>query len=189
MLRGVRTHHSGNLSHATRLCATTVHWASAGSRQPDRPEAALSDPVDTLHLEHQVCLGLSIASRGVIAAYKPLLEPLGLTHPQYLVMVALWQYGPLSVKELGGLLALDSGTLSPLLKRLETIGVVQRRRGVSDERSVTVSVTEQGEQMRERAQQVHGGVVEQLGLEPAELEQLRRALERVIAATTRSSPA
>ncbi len=101
-------------------------------------------------------------------------------------MVALWQYGPLSVKELGGLLALDSGTLSPLLKRLEGVGLVQRQRGVPDERSVTISVTDKGEQLRERAQEVHGGVVRQLGLEPDELEQLHHVLHRVISATTRT---
>src|ERR1700710_3345454 len=85
-----------------------------------RPRAA-----DPLELERQVCFALSIASRSVLAVYRPLLEPLGLTHPQYLVMLALWGRSPLSVKELAGLLALDPGTLSPLLKRLEAVGRVE----------------------------------------------------------------
>ncbi len=145
---------------------------------PDQPE--LVDPLD---LEQQVCFGLSIAARGVVAAYRPLLAPLGLTHPQYLVMVALWQYGPLSVKELGRLLALDSGTLSPLLKRLEAGGLVRRTRGTPDERLVTIVLTERGQQLRSEAEQVHAGVVQRLGLTPDELAQLQRALSRVIATT------
>ena len=145
---------------------------------PDQPE--LEDPLD---LEQQVCFGLSIAARGVVATYRPLLAPLGLTHPQYLVMVALWQYGPLSVKELGRLLALDSGTLSPLLKRLEASGLVKRTRGTPDERLVTIVLTERGRQMRSEAEAVHAGVVERLGLTSAELDQLQNALSRVIATT------
>ena len=74
---------------------------------------------DPLALEQQVCFALSVAARNVVAVYRPWLEPMGLTHPQYLVMLALWQYGPLSVKRLSGLLQLDPGTLSPLIKRLE----------------------------------------------------------------------
>ena len=74
---------------------------------------------DPLALEQQVCFALAVAARNVIAVYRPLLEPMGLTHPQYLVMLALWQHEPLSVRELGRLLQLDPGTLSPLLKRLE----------------------------------------------------------------------
>ena len=139
---------------------------------------------DPLDLEQQVCFGLSIAARGVVAAYRPLLEPLGLTHPQYLVMVALWQHGPLSVKQLGGLLALDSGTLSPLLKRLESGGLVRRERTSRDERSVVVSVTEQGQRLRADAERVHDGVVRILGLDEAELHRLHKVLGRVIGATT-----
>src|ERR1700761_5320498 len=77
------------------------------------------DVVDPLALENQVCFALAVAARSVIALYRPLLDPMGLTHPQYLVMLALWGSSPLSVKEIGGLLQLDSATLSPLLKRLQ----------------------------------------------------------------------
>ena len=83
---------------------------------------------DMLALERQVCFALSVAARNVVAVYRPVLEPLGLTHPQYLVMLALWQHGPLSVKDLSGLLQLDPGTLSPLLKRLEAAGLLRRER-------------------------------------------------------------
>src|SRR5688500_7830901 len=86
------------------------------------------DAEDMLALERQVCFALSVAARNVVAVYRPVLEPLGLTHPQYLVMLALWQHGPLSVRELSGLLQLDPGTLSPLLKRLEAAGYVRRDR-------------------------------------------------------------
>jgi DNA-binding MarR family transcriptional regulator len=139
----------------------------------------MPESTDSLDLEQQVCYALSIAARGVVAAYKPLLDPLGLTHPQYLVMVALWQHGPLQVKELGALLALDSGTLSPLLKRLEAMGMVSRRRSERDERQVTVSVTDQGRELRQAAQEVHEQVVLRLGLDDDELTLLQDVLKRV----------
>src|SRR3954454_18222410 len=97
----------------------------------EREQPALIDP---LALENQVCFALSIAARGVVAVYKPLLEPMGLSHPQYLVMLALWQRDPLSGKELCSLLRLDPGTLSPLLKRLEATGYITRDRDRADER-------------------------------------------------------
>jgi DNA-binding MarR family transcriptional regulator len=139
--------------------------------------------VDPMALEQQVCYRLSIAARGVVAAYKPLLEPLGLTHPQYLAMVALWQHGPLQVKELGAFLCLDSGTLSPLLKRLSAMGLVQRERRPDDERQVVVTLTERGEQMREPAQKVHDEIVRILGLDEEELAQLQSVLDQVTEAT------
>ena len=139
--------------------------------------------VDPLDLEQQVCYALSIAARGVVAAYKPLLAPLGLTHPQYLAMVALWQHGPLQVKDLGSLLSLDSGTLSPLLKRLDATGLVRRERSPLDERQVTVTLTEAGQQLRGRAERVHEEIVRRLGLGEDELAQLRSVLQRVATAT------
>ncbi|HYO40250.1 MAG TPA: MarR family transcriptional regulator [Nocardioidaceae bacterium] len=136
-------------------------------------------PSDPLSLERQVCYGLSIASRGVIAAYKPFLDPLGLTHPQYLVMVGLWQHGTLTVKDLGALLSLNSGTLSPLLKRLETTGLVTRQRSAADERQVTVALTERGTLLRERAIGVQKEVEKRLGLTQDELARLQAVLTRV----------
>ena len=87
---------------------------------------------DPLALEQQVCFALSVAARNVVAVYRPWLEPMGLTHPQYLVMLALWQHGPLSVKALSRLLQLDPGTLSPLIKRLEAAGLLRRNRDPRD---------------------------------------------------------
>ena len=140
-----------------------------------------------MDLEQQVCFGLSIAARGVVAAYRPLLQPLGLTHPQYLVMVSLWQHGPQTVKQLGTMLMLDSGTVSPLLKRLETMGHVRRSRSGSDERQVVVELTEQGSRLRAEAVHVHDEVVRRLGLSAGELEHLQDVLEQLIEATTRST--
>ena len=150
-----------------------------------RREVTLSDRRTSrpLDLESQVCFGLSIAARGVVAAYRPLLQPLGLTHPQYLVMVSLWQHGPLTVRRLGELLMLDSGTVSPLVTRLETMGLVRRSRGGSDARQVRVELTDRGERLRAQAEAVHGQVVERLGLSPGQIEQLQRVLEQLIAAT------
>ena len=106
--------------------------------------AEYSEEVDLLALDRQVCFALAVASRSVIALYRPLLEPMGLTHPQYLVMLALWEESPLSVKQLSGLLQLDPGTLSPLLKRLESAGYVTRQRDPRDERSLAVPLPTPG---------------------------------------------
>ncbi|GID32989.1 MarR family winged helix-turn-helix transcriptional regulator [Paractinoplanes brasiliensis] len=137
---------------------------------------------DPLELERQVCFALSVASRSVVGLYRPLLEPMGLTHPQYLVMLALWQHAPRSGRELSRLLQLDPGTLSPLLKRLETIGYVDRQRDPSDERSLAVTLTAEGRALRARAEKIPPAIVTRLGLPVEELESLHAALTRVIAA-------
>ena len=139
--------------------------------------------VDQLTLEQQVCFTLSVADRRVVGVYRPLLEPLGLTHPQYLVMIALWQYAPVPMRRLGRLLALDSGTLSPLIKRLEVAGLVVREKG-PDERSVTIDLTDRGWGLREQARSVPDGVLRRLGLELSELYDLRDRLVTLIAAAT-----
>jgi MarR family transcriptional regulator, organic hydroperoxide resistance regulator len=157
----------------------------------DREETALSaesvspDPLD---LESQVCFALSVADRRVVAVYRPFLEPLGLTHPQYLAMIALWQHAPVTLKRLGALLALDSGTLSPLLKRLETAGLVQRRRDTADERSLLVDVTAEGRRLRERAEHVPHAVMQRLGLGLDDLEPMRRVLDRLIQGAGEQGP-
>ncbi|GLZ39742.1 MarR family transcriptional regulator [Actinokineospora sp. NBRC 105648] len=138
--------------------------------------------MDPLALERQVCFALAIASRSVISVYRPLLEPMGLTHPQYLVMLALWQSAPLSVKELSGMLALEPATLSPLLKRLEANGYVRRDRSVDDERALAVALTDAGAALRERALEIPPAIVARLGMEISELTALHGALTRVIAA-------
>jgi len=145
----------------------------------------MSDAIDTtdpLVLEQQVCFALSVAARGVVAVYRPLLEPMGLTHPQYLVMLALWQYAPVSVRRLSELLQLDPGTLSPLLKRLEAIGYLRRERNPADERSLAITLTTAGRELRKRAEQIPPAVIERLGMPIDELKQLHAALTRVIAA-------
>src|SRR3954471_20366352 len=96
---------------------------------------------DPLALEHQVCFALAVASRSVIALYRPVLEPMGLTHPQYLVMLALWERSPRSLRDLSEALQLDPGTLSPLVKRLERSGLVARARDPKDERSLALTLT------------------------------------------------
>jgi DNA-binding MarR family transcriptional regulator len=142
----------------------------------------MPDIADPLALERQVCFALSVASRSVVAVYRPLLEPMGLTHPQYLVMLALWQRAPLSVKELSALLQLDPGTLSPLLKRLEAAGYIRRQRNPGDERTLAVTLTEAGAALRARAEQIPAAVVARLGMGLDELQRLHESLTRVIAA-------
>ena len=139
---------------------------------------------DPLRLERQVCFALVVASRSVLGVYRPLLEPLGLTHPQYLVMLALWGETPLSVGRIGSLLQLDSPTLSPLLKRLEAAGLITRTRSGDDERQVHIDLTDEGKALREKALAIPPAVVEKLGMEIPELEALHAALTRVIAAAS-----
>ena len=142
-------------------------------------------PADPLQLEAQVCFGLAVAARTVIALYRPLLDPLGLTHPQYLVMLALWERSPRSVKEVATALSLDSATLSPCLKRMEAGGLVTRTRSRADERVLTVDLTDVGRALCERARSVPVAVQQRLGMDPDELRDLHAALTRVIAAATR----
>jgi MarR family transcriptional regulator, organic hydroperoxide resistance regulator len=139
--------------------------------------AKLEDP---LALDQQVCFALAVAARNVVAVYRPLLEPMGLTHPQYLVMLALWQHQPLSVRELSRLLQLDPGTLSPLLKRLETSGLVVRGRDKNDERTLAVTLTDKGRLLRDDAEKIPPAVVDKLGMDLEELRALHASLTRVI---------
>src|SRR3954453_12444139 len=127
----------------------TAQPTVALSRLDDEADDPASQ--DPLRLERQVCFALALASRGVIALYRPLLEPLQLTHPQYLVMLALWQYEPLSVRRLAELVSLEPATLSPLLKRLQVTGYVERERDPADERSLRVTLTSQGCDLRRQA--------------------------------------
>jgi DNA-binding MarR family transcriptional regulator len=134
---------------------------------------------DPLRLERQVCFALVLANRAVLAVYRPLLDPLELTHPQYLVMLALLGDAPLSVKDIGELLQLDSPTLSPLLKRLEVSGYVTRRRDPLDERNLLIDLTRAGRALRSEAEKIPGAVVEKLGVSLADLEELHTVLTRV----------
>jgi DNA-binding MarR family transcriptional regulator len=144
-------------------------------------EATVENP---LALQEQVCFALAVASRSVIALYRPVLEPLGLTHPQYLVMLALWEHEPVSVRDLSHLLQLDPGTLSPLLKRLESAGLIRRERNPRDERALAVELTREGRALRRKALKVPPAIVERLGMDIDELKALQRRLTRVIEAAT-----
>ncbi|GGU93250.1 MarR family transcriptional regulator [Streptomyces albospinus] len=137
---------------------------------------------DLLRLDHQVCFSLHAASRAFGSVYRDALKELGLTYPQYLVMLVLWEHGPEPVKSIGERLRLDSGTLSPLLKRLEAAGLVHRERSPEDERSVTIRLTEAGEALRERALPVPRRIMAATGLTVDELRTLRSLLGRVTGA-------
>jgi DNA-binding MarR family transcriptional regulator len=148
----------------------------------------LAEP-NILALENQVCFALAIAARTVIGLYRPLLEPLGLTHPQYLVMLALWQESPRSVKNLSAALSLEPATLSPLLKRLEAAGYVTRERSSSDERMLDLTLTPAGRALREVALTIPLRVASALNMSVPELVQLREVLHGVIASTATTSAA
>lgn len=134
---------------------------------------------DPLALDRQVCFALAIANRAVLAVYRPILEPLGLTHPQYLVMLALWERAPMSVKDIGRALYLDSPTLSPLLKRLEASGLITRSRSHVDERQLVVDLTDEGRALRTEAEKVPGTVVDRLGISLGDLQDLHVTLTRL----------
>ena len=138
---------------------------------------------DPLALDRQVCFALAAASRSVIALYRPVLEPLGLTHPQYLVMLALWERSPRRVGDLSDELLLEPATLSPLLRRLEGAGLLTRSKDPTDERALAVALTEAGTALREKALAVPGQVVERLGMSITELEHARDVLTGLLTAS------
>jgi DNA-binding MarR family transcriptional regulator len=140
---------------------------------PDTPTT------DWLRLDQQICFSLNAASRAFGGLYRVLLKDLGLTYPQYLVMLVLWEHGDLPVKKLGEHLRLDSGTLSPLLKRLEAAGLVRRERSTRDERSVEVGLTEEGAALRERAVQVPLRIAAATGFDVEEIRSLRTRLDEL----------
>ncbi|MEU2286500.1 MarR family transcriptional regulator [Streptomyces sp. NPDC013178] len=147
---------------------------------------------DWLHLDRQICFSLHAASRAFNGVYRVILKDLGLTYPQYLVMLVLWEQGTQPVKKLGEHLRLDSGTLSPLLKRLETAGLVRRERSARDERSVEVRLTDEGVALRDRALEVPRRIVTATGLDIAEIGALRERLDQLTvaldAAAARETP-
>lgn len=142
---------------------------------------------DPLRLDRQVCFALALTNRAVLSIYRPLLEPMGLTHPQYLVMLALWGESPLSVKEIGELVQLDSPTLSPLLKRLEAAGYLTRRRDTCNERALLIDLTTAGHALRAQAERIPPAVVERLGVTLEDLEELRTVLGRINTAARRAA--
>jgi DNA-binding MarR family transcriptional regulator len=150
------------------------------------PSRAAAPEADPLALDRQVCFALAVASRSVIALYRPVLEPMGLTHPQYLVMLALWERSPRSLRDLSDALHLDPGTASPLVKRLEQNGLVTRARDAGDERNLALALTEKGARLRARAERVPPQIIERLGMPVSDLEHARDVLTALIDAAART---
>lgn len=138
------------------------------------PPAAAPYPLGS-HL----CFSVYAASHALIRAYRPLLEPLGVTYPQYLVLLVLWERDGRSVSEIGAELGLDSGTLTPLLKRMDTAGLIHRARDTDDERRVTVRLTADGEALREKAASIPGALACSMRLSTAEIRDLKSAVDRL----------
>ncbi len=143
---------------------------------------------DALKIENQVCFPLYASAKEVVRKYKPYLEPLDLTYTQYIVMMVLWEYGQLNVKELGQILYLDSGTLTPLLKKLEKKGFITRTRSDRDERNLEVAPTEKGMQLREHAVQVPAEVGNCIDLSSDELLTLHDLLHKLLGETDAPQP-
>ncbi|MFH8368132.1 MarR family winged helix-turn-helix transcriptional regulator [Streptomyces sp. NPDC018031] len=149
------------------------------SEPPAQTPAASADEHDLLRLDLQICFALHAASRAFGGVYRQVLRETRLTYPQYLALLVLWEHGEMPVKRLGDHLRLDSGTLSPLLKRMEGAGLVQRERSAHDERSVTVRLTADGAALKADAQAVPRKVIAASGLDPRELTDLRNRLHRL----------
>jgi DNA-binding MarR family transcriptional regulator len=147
-----------------------------------RPQRSTTQEAEILRLDRQICFSLHAAARAFNGVYRLVLRDLGLTYPQYLVMLVLWEHGELPVKRLGEHLRLDSGTLSPLLKRLEAAGLVRRERSALDERSVQVHLTEQGTELRARALEVPRRIGAATGFGADEIGDLRERLDVLTAA-------
>ncbi|MFG2424160.1 MarR family winged helix-turn-helix transcriptional regulator [Streptomyces sp. NPDC048448] len=145
-----------------------------GAKDPTPGEDEVS-----LLLDDQMCFALYAAQRALTNRYRPLLEEFNLTYPQYLVMLVLWEHSALPIRTLGKLLQLDYGTLTPLLKRLQTHGLVRRERQASDERSVLISLTDQGAELRERARVIPAAIGQAAGLTPSEVGQVKSLLEHL----------
>jgi DNA-binding MarR family transcriptional regulator len=138
---------------------------------------------NVLALENQVCFAITVAARATVALYRPLLEPLDLTHPQYLVMLALWEENPRTLRSLAEALRLEPATLSPLVKRLEATGYLRREKSTTDERALQVTLTEAGLDLRRIAETIPERVARTMDMSPASLVELRDTLTAVIRAT------
>ncbi len=135
---------------------------------------------DCLKLENQLCFPLYACSKEIVRRYRPFLDELDLTYPQYITMLALWEYGPMSVKDLGSKLYLDSGTLTPLLNKLEDKGYVSRRRGEKDWKLVIISLTDRGVRLKEKARKVPGSIGACIPLDAADAAELYRILRKLM---------
>lgn len=138
------------------------------------------DKYDALKLENQLCFPLYACAKEVVRAYKPFLDEIDLTYTQYIAMMVMWDKKQINVKSLGECLYLDSGTLTPLLKKLESKGYVERKRSNEDERNLIVSITEKGEALKEEAVEIPNKVRGCVNLEPEEAKQLYSILYKVL---------
>ncbi|KHL03520.1 MarR family winged helix-turn-helix transcriptional regulator [Sinomonas humi] len=163
------------------MSTSTEQHTSATPERAENPEHQ-----DDLLLERQLCFALSVASRSVVAAYRPVLEPMGLTHPQYLVMLALWERSPRTVRDVSDALLLEPATMTPLLKRLEEAGLVTRSRQAGNERALDVALTPSGKALREKALAVPGTMMARLGITREDAEDLHRSMMKLIAAAQAS---
>jgi DNA-binding MarR family transcriptional regulator len=148
---------------------------------PSRKNHSSEAVCEALLLDNQICFALYTASRLMTQAYQPLLAPLDLTYPQYVALLVLWEKDGITVSELGRRLSLDSGTLSPLLKKLEAKGVLQRERNAADERSVHLSLTAAGRELKRKAMKVPEAMACIPGLQGTKLAKLKRELEELTA--------
>ncbi|MFP5312316.1 MAG: MarR family winged helix-turn-helix transcriptional regulator [Actinomycetes bacterium] len=158
---------------------------TATESEPSGPGTAQEED---LLLEHQLCFALTVAARSVVGAYKPVLEKLNLTHPQYLVMLCLWEDSPRTVRNISEALAQEPATISPLLRRLEAAELLTRRRADGNERALAVELTPKGAALRRQALQVPGTMMERLGLTRAQVTGLHASMMGLIAATAQDSP-
>ena len=150
----------------------------------DQGRFAMVDRYDALKLENQLCFPLYACSKEIVRAYKPYLDELDLTYTQYITMMVIWERRELRAKELGQRLYLDSGTLTPLLKRLEEKGYVTRRRSKEDERDLIVTITEQGDALKERAVTVPQRLAACVALDPQKAQALYALLYEVLGKLT-----
>lgn len=141
---------------------------------------------DALKLENQLCFPLYAAAREVIKLYKPFLDPLNLTYTQYIAMMVLWEHKELTVKEMGNYLYLDSGTLTPLLKKMEVNGLLTRERSREDERNLIVRVTKEGEELKKAAAHVPMQIGKCVNLEGEEAAELYRLLYKILSGLDRT---
>lgn len=145
----------------------------------------MGDKYDCLKLKSQLCFPLYACSKEIIRRYKPFLDKFDLTYTQYITMMALWENESMNVRELGLVLFLDSGTLTPVLKKLESKGYLERKRSKEDERNLIVTVTEKGWELREEALSIPGSMSSCVNLEPEEASELYRLLYKVLGAQAR----
>ncbi|MCH5195245.1 MAG: MarR family transcriptional regulator [Oscillospiraceae bacterium] len=144
----------------------------------------MQNKYDALKLENQLCFPLYACSKEIVKAYKPYLDELDLTYTQYITMMVMWEYKELRVKEVGKCLYLDSGTLTPLLKRLEEKGYITRHRSEKDERDLIVMITEKGEELKERAADIPQKIGKCVGIEPQKAQTLYALLYEILGKLT-----